>query len=243
MALFRKWPGLILPDPEAQTDTVVRALFFRLPRVYPIIDTGTLERLGLNPVDAAEALLEGGAGILQFRHKSFWSREIFEQAKQIARLCQEANALFIVNDRADYALLLGAGLHLGQEDLLPQDARTVVGTTPVIGFSTHDAAQLEDAKTNPIDYAAFGPIYSTTTKEHPSPTTGIEGLRQMRMLTELPLVAIGGITRRNAPDCWKAGADSVAVIADIFPNPCTKPVVRERMTEWRELSRGTILKS
>ena len=219
------------------------ALFFRLPPVYPIVDTGTLERLGLNPVDAAEALLEGGAGILQFRHKSFWSREAFDQAKQIARLCQEANAFFVVNDRADYALLLGAGLHLGQEDLHPADARAVIGTTPVIGFSTHNTAEMEDAKTNPIDYVAFGPIFPTTTKERPSPATGIEGLRRMRGLTELPLVAIGGITRSNAADCWKAGADSVAVIADLFPKPCTKLTVRERMTEWRELSRGTILKS
>ena len=211
------------------------ALFFRLPSVYPIVDTGTLERLGLNPVVAAEALLEGGATILQFRHKSFWSRQAFDQASQIARLCQEANAVFIVNDRADYALLLRAGLHLGQEDLLPADARAVIGTTPVIGFSTHDAAQMEDAKTNPIDYAAYGPIFDTTTKEGPSPTRGIDGLRQMRALSGVPLVAIGGITRNNAPDCWKAGADSVAVIADLFPNPCTKLTVRERMTEWRQL--------
>ena len=211
------------------------ALFFRLPFVYPIIDTGTLERLGLNPVVAAEALLEGGAGILQFRHKSFWSREAFEQAKQIARLCQEANVLFIVNDRADYALLLGAGLHLGQEDLLPADARAVIGAAPVIGFSTHSAAQMEDARTNPVDYVAFGPIFSTTTKERPSPTTGIEGLRRIRALTERPLVAIGGITRSNAPDCQEAGADSVAVIGDLFPSACTKQAVRERMTEWRQL--------
>src|ERR1035438_7874774 len=100
-----------------------------LPRVYPIIDTATLARLELDPVQAAAAMLEAGAAILQFRHKGFWSREIFAQAEQIAALCREANAAFIVNDRADYAALLNAGLHLGQDDLLPTDARRAIGDT------------------------------------------------------------------------------------------------------------------
>jgi thiamine-phosphate pyrophosphorylase len=210
-----------------------------LPPIYPILDTGTLERVGLNTLEAAEALLEGGAQILQYRHKTFWTQFAFDQAKQIAQLCHQADAIFIVNDRADYALLLAdlnAGLHLGQDDLLPADARTVIGPAAVIGFSTHNAAQMEFAKTNPIDYVAYGPIFPTTTKERPAPTTGPEALRTIRTLTTKPLVAIGGITRENAVDCLRAGADSVAIIADLLPNPCTKRTVRERMAEWHRLS-------
>src|SRR5947207_11571062 len=109
----------------------------KLPRVYPILDTATLERLGFDAITAAEAFLEGGARILQFRHKNFWSREVFDQAGQIAALCRAAGALLIVNDRADYASLLQAGLHIGQDDLLPADARTVIGAAPVLGCSTH----------------------------------------------------------------------------------------------------------
>ncbi len=217
------------------------ASFFRagktLPRVYPIVDTGTLHRLGMNSVEAAEAILEGGAAILQFRHKGFWSRQTFDDARLIASRCNQVGALFIINDRADYALLLGAGLHIGQEDLLPPDARTVIGAAPIIGFSTHNGAQMELAKTDPairdsIDYAAFGPVFPTLTKERPDPTTGLESLAEIRTMTALPLVAIGGITLKNAEACWNAGADSVAVIAGMFPDTCTKQSLRERVAEW-----------
>jgi thiamine-phosphate pyrophosphorylase len=219
------------------------ASFFQIPKIYPILDTGTLARYDLNPIEAAEALLEAGAKILQYRHKTFWSAETFAQAKQIAELCHQARATLIINDRADYALYLAdqnAGLHLGQDDLLPTDARTVIGPKPVIGFSTHNAAQMQSANANPIaeaiDYIAYGPIFPTSTKENPDPTTGLEALRNIRTLTTKPLVAIGGITRQNASQCWQAGADAVAVIADLFPNPCTKRSLRERMSEWHQLT-------
>lgn len=208
----------------------------QLPRVYPILDTITLDRLGLGAVTAAEALLEGGARILQIRHKGFWNREIFAQAERIAALCRSAGVLFVVNDRADYAMLLHAGLHLGQEDLLPADARRVTGDSAVIGFSTHNEDQMRAAQAEPADYFAFGPVFATVSKERPDPVAGIQGLRAVRSLTSKPLVAIGGITRDNASDCWNAGADSVAVIADLFPVPCTAQTVRDRMAEWHRLS-------
>jgi thiamine-phosphate pyrophosphorylase len=207
-----------------------------LPRVYPILDTATLERLNLDAVQTAEAFLEGGARIIQFRHKAFWRGGVFAQAEQIAALCREANALFIVNDRADYALLAQTGLHLGQDDLLPGDARAVVGPAPVIGFSTHNEAQMRAARAEPIDYLAFGPVFATASKDRPDPTVGIAGLRAARALTSRPLVAIGGVTRDNATHCWSAGADSVAVISGLFPPSCDKRAIRERMVEWHRLS-------
>lgn len=207
-----------------------------LPRVYPILDTATLDRLKIPPIQAAAALLEGHARILQFRHKTFWSREIFAQANEIAALCRSAGALFVVNDRADYAGLLHAGLHLGQEDLIPTDARRVIGPDAIIGFSTHNPDQMRAAQSEPVDYLAFGPVFPTASKERPDPTVGIEGLRTVRTLTTKPLVAIGGITRDNASICWTAGADSVAVIADLFPTPCTPQTIRARMAEWLSLS-------
>lgn len=204
----------------------------RLPRVYPIVDTAALSRFSdYNPVEFAGTLLSGGARILQLRHKGFWSREVFIQAGEIAKLCRETSALFVVNDRADYAALLDAGVHLGQEDLLPRDARVVVGER-VIGFSTHNADQMRAAESEPADYVAFGPIFGTASKDRPDPTVGIEGLRAVRAMTELPLVAIGGITIENARMCWDAGADSVAVIGGMMPNPCTARAVRARMEEW-----------
>jgi thiamine-phosphate pyrophosphorylase len=207
-----------------------------LPRVYPILDTATVNRLGLEPVSAASALLEGGARILQFRHKTFWSRQVFAQAQEIAALCRDAEAMFVVNDRADYANLLKAGLHLGQDDLLPVDARTVVGPDAIIGFSSHNAEQVRGAQAEPVDYVAFGPVFQTESKERPDPTVGPAMLRAVRALTSRPLVAIGGITRENASICWSAGADSVAVIGDLFPIPCSGRTLRDRMVEWCEFS-------
>jgi thiamine-phosphate pyrophosphorylase len=206
-----------------------------LPRVYPILDTGALARLEFDPVQAAAALLEGGARILQLRHKGFWSREVFAQAEEIAALCREASASFVVNDRADYASLLHSGLHLGQEDLLPADARRVIGDEAMVGFSTHNPEQMRAAAPEPVDYVAFGPVFSTASKERPDPMVGIAGLGTVRGLTEKPLVAIGGITRDNAALCWSAGADSVAIIADMLPNPCTQQSLRDRMAEWLRL--------
>ncbi len=210
-------------------------LTFQLPRVYPILDTSGLNRLAFHPVHAAAALLEGGARILQFRHKDFWSREVFAHAEEIAALCRSSSASFIVNDRADYAGLLHAGLHLGQDDLLPADARLVIGDAPVIGFSTHNADQMRAARSEPVDYVAFGPIFATASKDRPDPTVGLDGLRAVRALTERPLVAIGGITLENASLCWNAGTDSVAVIAAMLPNPCTPRSIRDRMAEWLQL--------
>jgi len=206
-----------------------------LPRVYPIVDTAALERLGFHPVRAAAALLEGGARILQFRHKGFWSREAVAQAEEIAALCQGSSADFIVNDRADYAALLHSGLHLGQRDLLPVDARSVVGDTATIGYSTHNPDQMRAAASEPVDYVAFGPVFGTASKHRPDPIVGIEGLRTVRGLTPRPLVAIGGITLENASLCWSAGADSVAIIAGMLPNPCTPESIRGRMAEWLNL--------
>jgi thiamine-phosphate pyrophosphorylase len=219
-----------------------------LPRVYPILDTAALTRAGLasvNLVTAAEALLEGGARILQFRHKDFWSRRIFHDARQIAGLCSSAGALFVVNDRADYAQLLGAALHIGQEDLTPREARIVVGNDAIVGFSTHNEEQMQAALSQPIDYVAFGPVFPTASKLRPDPTVGTQSLSNIRSLARAlsnapgnaPLVAIGGITRENASTCWKAGADSVAVIADLLPSPATRQSIRERMIEWEQLTK------
>lgn len=183
-----------------------------LPAFYPILDAETAN-------GGAEALLEAGATIIQFRHKGFFSRKEFEQAKQIAKLCRAASALFVVNDRADIAKLLDAGLHLGQDDLAPADARRILPAPSVIGFSTHNEQQLLAGNSEPVDYLAIGPIFPTRSKLNPDPLVGLDRLRALRKLTQKPLVAIGGITRESAPQVFEAGADSVAVISDLFPRP------------------------
>ena len=207
----------------------------RLPRVYPILDTESLDARAIALETAAAAFLDGGAGILQIRHKRQWSRGFFASARTVARLCREAGATLIVNDRADFALLLEAGLHVGQDDLPPRDARQLMGRDAMVGFSSHNVAQLCAAGGEPVDYVALGPVFATASKLNPDPVTGIEEIRRCRSLIEKPLVAIGGITLENALDVLRAGADSVAVIAGLLPDRATARSLRERMEQWQQL--------
>jgi len=208
----------------------------KLPRVYPILDTETLAARGFSFTRAAAALLEGGAGILQLRHKQHWSRAVFDDACDLARLCREAGTPLIIDDRADIAMLLDAGLHVGQDDLAPRDARRLLGSAAIIGFSSHNIDQVCAAGGEPVDYVAFGPIFTTQSKRNPDPVTGIEALKACRALMEKPLVAIGGVTRETAPLVWQAGADSVAVIGGLLPDELTSISLRQRMEEWQQLA-------
>lgn len=204
-------------------------LDWRLPAFYPILDTEIAARRGIDPLAAAEEILGAGAQILQFRHKGFLSREVYTQMERIAALCRGAGVTFVVNDRADLARLMGAALHLGQDDFPPAAARRITGPDMLIGFSTHNQRQLRAAQSEPVDYLALGPIFGTGSKRNPDPVVGLEELRRLHRLTERPLVAIGGITRDNAPHVLAAGADSLAVIGDLFPQGGN---LRARVEEW-----------
>ena len=187
-------------------------------------------------VDAAKSLLDGGAEILQYRHKEFWSREVVAEAERVQDLCRSRGVLFVVNDRADYARMLGAGLHLGQDDLPPRAARELLGADSIIGYSTHNEVQLMAAASEPVDYVALGPMFGTVSKRNPDPVVGVAHLREWRGIVAQPLVAIGGITRSNAKEVWDVGADMVAVIGDLYPEVCDVGSMRKRMEEWQRLA-------
>ncbi len=160
-----------------------------------------------------------------------------DEAERVGELCRKRGALFIVNDRVDYAKMLGAGVHLGQDDLAPREARKLLGDEAVIGYSTHNAKQLTAAASEPVAYVALGPIFGTASKRNPDPIVGVENLRAWRAMVAQPMVAIGGITRANAKDVWDAGADMVAVIGDLYPAVCDAGSIKERMGEWLRLKR------
>lgn len=207
-----------------------------LPRVYPIVDTATLAASGMDPVEFAAALLDGGARLLQFRHKGAYSAERFEQLHGVAALCRDAGAQLIVNDRADVAAILDAGLHIGQDDLAPEVARGVIGTA-LLGLSTNGVEQMRAAAREPVDYVALGPIFATSSKPDADAAVGLAVLRACRALTARPLVAIGGITLENAAQVLEAGADSVCVIRGLLPSNSDGAAlrlrdVRARVEEW-----------
>lgn len=207
-----------------------------LPRVYPILDTLSVTARACDPKTVARAWLDGGARILQYRHKAAWTRAIFEQAEQIAVDCREHGAIFVMNDRADMAALIGAGLHVGQDDLAPGDARRILRPGAFLGYSTHNPDQLDAAAAQPVNYVAIGPVFATASKHKPDSIIGLEDLKNWRRRCDRPLVAIGGITRETAPAVFAAGVDSIAVIGDLFPENCTTSNLRRRMEEWQQLT-------
>jgi thiamine-phosphate pyrophosphorylase len=206
-----------------------------LTKLYPILDTSALEQRNCSLGMAAKAMLDSGAKLLQIRHKAFWSRDTYSLAESVADQCRQHGVTLVINDRADFAMLLGSGLHVGQDDLPPSDARRLIGPSSTLGLSTHNAEQLADAAAEPADYVALGPIFGTANKDNPDPVVGLDQLAAWRTLVPQPLVAIGGITRHNAKAVLAAGADSVAVIGDLLPEPCNEFTLRERMEEWQRL--------
>jgi thiamine-phosphate pyrophosphorylase len=191
-----------------------------MPRLYAIIDrdrfAGGSEAISLY----ARELTAGGVTLVQYRNKSGNAREILGQATELRQVCGGAGVRLIMNDRADLCLAAGFdGVHLGQDDLSPASARRIVGGNRWVGVSTHNPGQVAEADRWPVDYIAIGPVFATGSKAKPDPVIGLEGVRKARQLTAKPLVAIGGITRENCRAVIEAGADSVAVIADLLAEP------------------------
>lgn len=196
------------------------------PRLYAVIDPA--QSGGRSPVVISELLLAAGVKLIQYREKRASTREQFEISKQIAVRTRRARAVFIVNDRADIARAVESnGVHLGQEDLPPELARSVLKPGKWIGYSTHSLEQVMAAEQTSADYIAFGPVFPTRSKDNPDPVVGLEGLRKARKATRKPLVAIGGITAENAKSAIDAGADSVAVISDLVGAPNVEARARE----------------
>jgi thiamine-phosphate pyrophosphorylase len=193
-------------------------LTFEIPRLYAILDTACFPEARLM-FSAAEEMVAGGVSLLQYRNKSGSAREMLEEASELKRRLGKQVRL-IMNDRADLCLAADFyGMHVGQDDLSPESARRLIGPELVLGISTHNPEQLRDADPTTVDYLAIGPVFATSSKEKPDPVVGLEGVRRARELTRKPLVAIGGITRANAPSVIEAGADAVAVISDLLRAP------------------------
>jgi thiamine-phosphate pyrophosphorylase len=175
--------------------------------------------------DCAQKLADTGVRLLQYRNKNASARELFETSKRLASLLVPQGVTFFVNDRADVAALAGAsGVHVGQEDLGVEGARSVIGAGKLVGISTHNLEQFERAAATSADYIAVGPVFATSTKSNPDPVVGTSLIRQVRSLTDKPIVAIGGITLDRAAEAIGVGADSVAVISDILlaPDPAKR---------------------
>jgi thiamine-phosphate pyrophosphorylase len=198
-----------IPNPES-----------RIPTLNAIIDVDAARGAGYAPLDLASAFIRGGARFLQLRAKSLPGAALLATASAIVQLAHRHHAIVIVNDRADLARLAGAdGVHVGQEDLGPRAVRAIVGDAMMIGLSTHTMTQVDAAVAEPVDYVAIGPVFGTATKATGYDAVGLDAVREAARRAGargLPLVAIGGITIRNAASVIAAGAAAVAVIGDLL---------------------------
>jgi thiamine-phosphate diphosphorylase len=182
--------------------------------VYPL--TATTNRHGLSHSDLAARLISGGASWIQFRGKDLSDRDLYREALRTRSVCRDAGATLIVNDRIDLALATEAdGVHLGQTDLPPDVARRLLGAKAIIGLSTHTREEFLRAQGEDVNYLAIGPIFSTRTKASDYPPLGLEAVASLVGVSRFPVIAIGGITWEVAPELWKRGITSVAVISDI----------------------------
>jgi|SRR5215475_138598 len=189
-----------------------------LPRLYAVLDAARFPSpMALFAV--ADELEAAGVTLMQYRNKSGNAGRMLYDARELRKRLGSSVCL-IMNDRADLSLAADCeGVHVGQDDLSPAGVRRVIGPNRILGVSTHSPDQLREADATSADYIAIGPVFWTKSKENPDPVVGLDGVRRARALTKKPLVGIGGITRENARSVIEAGADSVAVISDLSPDP------------------------
>ncbi|MBI3319533.1 MAG: thiamine phosphate synthase [Candidatus Omnitrophica bacterium] len=179
-------------------------------RLYVIIDHAAAQDRDLAWV--AERAIQGGADVIQLRHKTASVRQLIAEAERLMRVTRAAQIPFLINDRVDVAVAVGAdGVHLGQDDLPVPVARRFLGPTGIIGKSTHSLQQALEAEQEGVDYLAVGPIYPTPTKPD-APHVGLELIAQVKIRVRHPVVTIGGIDRVTLAEVVAAGADCVAVV-------------------------------
>ncbi len=173
-------------------------------------------RPGRSHVEIAAAALEGGARIIQIRDKNASDREFYEAALQIRRMTAEADALFVVNDRVDIAAATEAdAVNVGQTDLPADVVRRIVGDRALIGVSADDIQQGGKAQIDGADYVGFGPVFPTSTKLDAGPVSGLEALKKVVELVDVPVIAIGGIDTSNIGSVAATGAACAAVVSAV----------------------------
>jgi thiamine-phosphate pyrophosphorylase len=179
-------------------------------RVYLVTDPLLIGNRPLSEVVAAA--LRGGVGLVQVRDKTADDQGIVACARALLPICRAHAVPLLINDRIDLAVAAGAdGVHLGQDDGNPAEARQTLGSDAIIGVSIDRPEECPPS----CDYVGLGPIFPTGTKNDTGPVVGIDGLRRMRPQIPLPVIAIGGITEERCPATIAAGADGVAVVSSI----------------------------
>ncbi len=177
-----------------------------------------------NPVvgyaKCAEAAVKAGVKIIQLRMKHASREDVLREAREMRKVTAGTGTLFIVNDDPSIAAEAGAdGVHVGQDDMAPDEVRARYPGLRIVGLSTHNLDQVRASVTQPIDYIGVGPVYATPTKDIPDPTLGLDTMAQMIAAAAHPAVAIGGIDAARLPAVLAAGARNFAVVRAVCQSP------------------------
>ena len=206
----------VLARAEQRVATDIRAqVAARVRGLYVIVDPEATR--GRPVLDVAEATLEGGAGVLQLRDKMGDKGDVLAVARKLKAMCDEAHALFVVNDDADVALACEAhALHVGQTDLPVAEARKVLAPHQMVGRSNNGVEEAMESQAQAADYLAVGAIFPTTTMgKSGRNSVGVEMIGKVKEAASQPVVAIGGINAGNISDVVRAGADCVCVVSAV----------------------------
>lgn len=200
--------------------------------LYAILDKEVAKGRSLERL--TEQLIAGGAGVIQYRDKVSDSLTFFQQARKIKRITEQLGVPLVINDRLDVAMAVGAeGVHLGQQDLPIPAAKKLAGDRMLIGASVRNRVEGLSAIEFGADYLGLGAIFPTDTKKEK--VAGLAVIRELRPLTDKPLIAIGGIKLQNLRPIFEAGADGVAVISGLLGAEDVRVRALEFITEIKEL--------
>jgi thiamine-phosphate pyrophosphorylase len=190
-------------DRSAKRAQLERVLLYLITDARPV----------LQPIEGfLEAAIAGGVGMVQLRDHALDDAELLRVAIRAARTCAQLGVPLIINDRADIAVLAGAdGVHLGQCDVPPSQARRIIGDDAIVGLSTHSPEQIQAAANEPVDYIGVGPIHATPTKPG-RPAVGVELVRYAATHCSRPFFAIGGLDPANVGEVVAAGGRAVSVL-------------------------------
>lgn len=211
---------------------VARDALRRSLRLYLVTDRHCCGDRSLEAVVASA--VQGGASCVQLREKETGTRDFVALALGLKGLLAPLGIPLVINDRIDVALACGAaGVHLGQSDMPPEVARGLLPPQVFIGWSVETPEDVVRSASLPVDYLGVSPVFDTPTKTDTSSAWGLEGLRGVRAMTRLPLVAIGGIHPDNAEQVLRAGADGLAVVSALCgaEDPCAAAQAFHRRME------------
>ena len=183
-------------------------------RLYGILDMGYVAPADI--VRVTDEMIEGGVDIIQLRAKAFIPDDVRWLAEQVHPITEEAGIPLVINDYPEVVEEIGAeGLHIGQDDLPPEEARRAAGYRTMIGKSTHSLAQAMQAEVEDVDYLGFGPLFATPTKRDYAPI-GLQDIRTVLGMVSKPVFCIGGIKLENMAQVIEAGARRVVIVSGIL---------------------------